>query len=40
MSIRTTFIKLIGNITNEKGILKAFGKEVALVYFRTGYTSD
>ena len=40
ISRRTTFVKLIGNITLENGILKAFGQEVALVYFRTGYTFD
>ncbi|CAD8124392.1 unnamed protein product [Paramecium sonneborni] len=40
LSKRTTFVKLIGNIICENGILKAFGQEIALVYFRTGYTFD
>ncbi|CAD8206062.1 unnamed protein product [Paramecium pentaurelia] len=40
LSKRTTFLKLIGNITSENGILRAFGQEIALVYFRTGYTFD
>ncbi|CAD8206345.1 unnamed protein product [Paramecium octaurelia] len=40
LSKRTTFLRLIGNITSENGILRAFGQEVALVYFRTGYTFD
>ena len=40
-SIRTTFRNLVGNVDlANDGTLKAFGHEIAIVYFRTGYTYD
>ena len=40
-SIRTTFRNLVGNVElANDGTLRAFGNEIAIVYFRTGYTYD
>lgn len=38
---RTTFARLVRNLElSANGTLSAFGSEIAVVYFRTGYTFD